>query len=275
MPEKENGEIEEIKHETEEIKEIVEEIIEIEKTNTPKESKAVRNKTNALAWIITAVIVLITIFGAVAYKKPSVFSFLQPRNQYGFDFNYNKVRSADWDTILTKKKIASAIDVPNKNINMLKNPDQNQVMEDPKAFSAEPNCITILDEKFLNETEIDKNLLTANISLCKTTAEAAKLYTDRHDGTKNAGQEDKSINVKKFEDLKIGEKSYNYSVEKTATAEGETNSNYAGLALLRGPFVVMFEEQEQAGVTKMSADELKIKLAKYIDTQLKKSLAMF
>ncbi|HRY59807.1 MAG TPA: hypothetical protein P5096_00245 [Patescibacteria group bacterium] len=277
----EKNELDEIKEEVEEVKEIVEEIIAVEKekeVDAKNESgKEGRKSKTTLAWLIAIGIVIlgVIVFLSIQFGLFSKLGASLNRNKYGFDFNYNKVRSVDWDSLLTKKKIARAIDVPNKNINMLKNPDQNQVLEDPKALSESQECISILDEKFLNEMEQEKNLINVTISLCKTKSEAEKLYSERHDGTKNASAQDSSISIKKFDDIKIGNKAYTYLITKTATAEGETNTNYSGLSLLRGPFVVIFEEQEQTGVTKISSEEMKMKLAKYIDAQLKNSLTAF
>jgi len=216
---------------------------------------------------------------------PKVAKYIQnQRNPYGFDYNMTKVKAFDWDTMITERKIAKALNVPLQKINSAKNPDYSWVLEDPKQFVEEIKCASLIDEKILNEAdENNKNLFNINVTICKDTKETDDMFTSRKTELQDVSKTDSTVALKKLEDTKgIGEKGYTYLIEKQATKDPANPDatdtgveKYGGIVFVRGPFIVMIDESEKTGMATLSSSETQTNLVKYIDAQLKRILAWY
>lgn len=267
-------EVAEIKDEVAEIKEEVVEIKEevAEMTGEPKKEKG---KKNIVAYIIILVL-LIAATVVITLDYPKISSFAKNKvNPYGFDFNYNRIKQYDWDTILTEKKVASIWNTSRKNINSAKNPDWSWILEDPKQLVDEAGCASMLDEKVLDqENEDKKNLLNISVLLCKNTSEAKTTFSSRKDEIKNVGQTDKTITIKNMGDTKgLGNEGYTYLIEKAAAKEGDPVDKFAGTVFRKGPFMIMIDESEQQGTSYLSSGDMELKIAQYLNKELGKLLS--
>lgn len=260
---------------------------------TKEHSKASHKKTKSRkALLYSIIIVLIAAVAALAVLDyPKISSYIKNKtNPYGFDFNYRKIKAFDWDTILTRKNIAAALNTSRKNINSAKNPDWAWILEDPKQLVDEANCASMLDEKILDQENPDrKNLWNANILLCKNTDETKKTFSSRKDEIKGVSQQDNTVTIKSLTDTKgLGDEGYAYLIEKaadpaaagsqatgTAAQAASGPQKFAGIVFRRGPFMVMVDESEQSGVSYLSADDMRMKIAQYLDKQLKGLLVWY
>lgn len=280
-------------------KETVEEIIieEIEEviTDLPAEEKQdeesekgevqIKKQKNMINFILIAVLVIaVAALAIIDYPKISNFIKNQ-RNPYGFDYNFNKVKDYDWDTMITEKKVAKALNVPIDKINSAKNPDYSWVLEDPDQFVNQVKCASLIDEKILNEANADsKNLFNITVMLCNNTQETNNTFNSRKDEINNVEKTDATIKIQKIEDTKnIGDKGYTYLISKEAAAADPSNPSanqapaqkFGGIVFVRGPFMVMIDESEQQGMATLSSDEVRNKLSNYIDRELKRILAWY
>lgn len=256
-----------------------------EETSTPEEvdqkQKKQKNTTNYV--LIVILVLFAIILGVLDY--PKVVKLLKnQKGSYSFDYNFNKVRSFDWDTMITEKKVAKALNVPLQKINSAKNPDYSWVLEEPEQFVNEVKCAALIDEKILNEADENvKNLFNINVTICKDKAETLKTFTDRKDETKNIATSDSSVEIKELKDVKnIGDDGYSYIIEKKGTTDptnpskvGTASEKFGGISFIRGPFIVMIDESEKTGMATLSTEENRNKLASYIDNQLKAVLVWY
>lgn len=262
-------EITEIKEEVEEIKEEVAEIV-----SSPKKEKV---KKNILAYLVILVLIVVAAV-IITLDYPKISSYAKSKvNPYGFDYNFRKISEYDWDTILTEKKVASIWNTSRKNINSAKNPDWSWILEDPKQLVEEANCASMLDEKILDQENKDReSLINVNILLCKNIDETKITFTSRKDEIKNAGQTDNTITIKSINDTKnLGNEGYTYLIEKASATEGATPDKYAGTVFRQGPFMIMIDESEQQGTSYLSSNDMELKIAKYLDKELKRLLAWY
>lgn len=121
---------------------------DIEAPMEPKEPAPIKNnKKDMISYIAIGVLILVAVVLAILdYPRISVY-WQKQRNPYGFNYNFEKVRAFDWDTMLTEKKVAKALSVPLQKINSAKNPDYSWILEEPKQFVEEIKCASLIDEK--------------------------------------------------------------------------------------------------------------------------------
>lgn len=261
----------------EEVAEIEEKVAEITSDLPQIKGKKEKGKKNILAYIIILILIVAAAV-VITLDYPKISSYVKSKiNPYGFDYNFRKISEYDWDTILTEKKIASIWNTSRKNINSAKNPDWSWILEDPKQLAGEANCAAMLDEKILNQENKDKqNLLNANILLCKNINETKTTYSSRKEEIKNASQTDTKITVKNMSDIKgLGDEGYTYLIEQKSDTEGASPSMFAGVVFRQGPFMIMIDESQQEGTSYLSTDEMKNKIAKYLDKELQRLLAWY
>lgn len=267
---------EELIEENKEKEEIVKENKEDEKEEKEESKKTNKNLIN---YILIAVLIVAAV-ALLILDYPKISKFVQSRNNpLGFDYNFNKVRDHDWDTLITEKKIAKALGAPIQKINSAKNPDYSWVLEEPEQFVKEIKCASLIDEKILNEIdESTKNLFNINLMICNTKIEAQNTFSSRKNEIDNIEGSNQNIRLENIQDTPgIGEKGYTYLVNKVPSSEEQDSGDqrFGGIVFLRGPFVVMIDESEQKGLATLSNKKDQGALAKFIDNQLKKILTWY
>ena len=285
-----NEEMEQTKNAEETSNETVKEVAQGPKEEVTLESKEKQSKPHnakknkILIWItIILVVILIGLVGFLVNKKyPQIYKDLRG-NKYGIDYNINKVRSYDWDTVLTDMKVARALDVPQKSISSAKNPDWAWVLNEPETFVKEVVCGSLLEEKILNEDDSTaKSLINVSVMICSNSGKADELFKAREDEVTNITKQDSTIVLKTMEDNKgVGSDSYYYLLERTnaPASEGATPTTdiFSGLIFKRGPFMVKLEESENKDGTGSSAvistEKFRSTVAKMIDREIKRSLS--
>uniref|UniRef100_A0A7C4R524 Uncharacterized protein n=1 Tax=candidate division CPR3 bacterium TaxID=2268181 RepID=A0A7C4R524_UNCC3 len=250
---------------------------EQEKPNT-KEKKP----SNLISYILISVLVLAAI-ALIIVDYPKIVNLLKNQTGFDFDYNFSKVRDLDWDTLITEKKVASAIGTPLQKINSAKNPDYSWVLQDPEKFVNEIKCASLVDTKILNEvSEENKNLFNINITVCKDKQEAEKMFSERKEETDSVSKSNESIELKKMEEFNnIGDKGYFYLIERIGAPENPDDpesaklpgEQFSGTAFIRGPFVIMIDESNQQGMADISEEETLKRLMNYIDKELKRTLS--
>ena len=244
------------------------------------ENKKKKNKILITIAIILAII-LIGLIGYLVYDNRSAISKKLMSNKYGFDYNLNKVRSYDWGTLLTDKKIARELGIDQKFISSAKSSSWEWVLNDPATFAQEVICASLLEERVLDEENNDsKSLINVNVMICSNTGKAEELFSARKDDINSITANNDGIELKKLQDEKnIGEDSYYYLIERTTPAEqsdaAPTVEEFAGLIFKRGPFLVRMEESQQEGGAVLSTEDFRNSMAKLIDRELKKTLSVF
>lgn len=233
-----------------------------------------------LFYVAIGVVVIGAILVAYFWGPAISRSFNSSNNKYGFDYNFDKIRDYDWDSLLTEKKISSAMKAPGQQLNTIKNPDYSWALDAPQELATKIICASILEEKVLYEiSATENNLFTVSVMLCNTTKKTEEYFSARENNVSLVVAQDETLKLEKMQKIKnLGKDSYEYLISKTNKAEDGTESKekYGGTIFYRGPLLVRIEETEvSTDITKVSSGEMRNSLADYIDTELKKAVSIF